>query len=109
MLGHFSNGTEILPENLAGLRVLAPQLPLQRQKKVLNDLAGTHTAAVRGRGIDFSEVREYLPGDDIRSMDWRVTARTGDAHIKLFVKNENAQYSLFAIYAAQWILALAVL
>ncbi|MFT4530920.1 MAG: hypothetical protein ACJAYO_000224 [Thalassolituus oleivorans] len=84
MLGHFSNGTEILPENLAGLRVLAPQLPLQRQKKVLNDLAGTHTAAVRGRGIDFSEVREYLPGDDIRSMDWRVTARTGDAHIKLF-------------------------
>ena len=80
----FSSGAEIKPANLVALRDLAGQLPLHKQKRILNDLAGTHTSAVRGRGIDFSEVREYQPGDDIRSMDWRVTARTGDAHIKLF-------------------------
>ncbi len=80
----FSTGTEIDAERLAGLRVLAGLLPLHRQKKILNDQAGTHTSRLRGRGIDFSEVREYQPGDDIRSMDWRVTARTGDAHIKVF-------------------------
>ncbi|KZZ45502.1 MAG: DUF58 domain-containing protein [Saccharospirillaceae bacterium] len=80
----FSSGAEIKPANLVSLRDLANQLPLHKQKRIINDLAGPHTSAVRGRGIDFSEVREYQPGDDIRSMDWRVTARTGDPHIKLF-------------------------
>lgn len=80
----FSNGADILPANLVGLRELARQLPLAKQKRILNDLSGSHTSAVRGRGIDFSEVRDYQPGDDIRAMDWRVTARTGDPHIKLF-------------------------
>lgn len=80
----FSLGAEIRAQQLVGLRSLAPFLPLQKQKKVLNDLAGGHTSAIRGRGIDYAEVRAYQPGDDIRSMDWRVTARTGDAHIKVF-------------------------
>lgn len=80
----FSEGTVIDPTRLAGLRVLANLMPLHRQKKILNDQAGGHTSRLRGRGIDFSEVREYQPGDDIRSMDWRVTARTGEAHIKVF-------------------------
>ncbi|MEC8444149.1 MAG: DUF58 domain-containing protein [Pseudomonadota bacterium] len=80
----FSQGTEIRAERLAGLRVLANLMPLHRQRRILNDQAGAHTSRLRGRGIDFSEVREYQPGDDIRSMDWRVTARTGDAHIKVF-------------------------
>lgn len=80
----FSRGALIDRDNLIRMRTLAQQLPLKRQRKVLNDQAGTHTSAMRGRGIDFSEVREYQAGDDIRAMDWRVTARTGDAHIKLF-------------------------
>ncbi|UXD87134.1 DUF58 domain-containing protein [Thalassolituus hydrocarboniclasticus] len=82
--GHFSAGAEILPANLVQLRALARQLPLHKQKKVLNDLAGSHASAIRGRGLDYAEVREYQAGDDIRAMDWRVTARTGDAHIKVF-------------------------
>lgn len=82
--GHFSAGAEILPANLVQLRTLARQLPLHKQKKVLNDLAGSHASAIRGRGLDYAEVREYQAGDDIRAMDWRVTARTGDAHIKIF-------------------------
>jgi uncharacterized protein (DUF58 family) len=80
----FSGGTQIIPARLAGLRVLAALLPLHKQKKILNEQSGSHASRLRGRGIDFSEVREYQPGDDIRSMDWRVTARTGQAHIKVF-------------------------
>ncbi len=52
--------------------------------KTANPLAGLMTSRFRGRGIDFAEVRVYQPGDDIRTIDWRVTARTGVAHTKLF-------------------------
>ncbi len=47
-------------------------------------MAGAHLSRFQGRGIEFDEVRTYQPGDDIRSMDWRVTARTGKPHTKLF-------------------------
>jgi len=47
-------------------------------------MAGAHLSRFQGRGIEFDEVRAYQPGDDIRSMDWRVTARTGKPHSKLF-------------------------
>ena len=80
----FSDGTVINPTRLAGLRVLSNLLPLHRQKKILNEQSGGHSSKLRGRGIDFAEVRGYQPGDDIRSMDWRVTARSGEPHIKVF-------------------------
>jgi len=47
-------------------------------------MAGAHLSHFQGRGVEFDEVRAYQPGDDIRSMDWRVTARTGKPHTKLF-------------------------
>lgn len=47
-------------------------------------LAGAYRSRFRGRGVDFLESRHYQPGDDIRNMDWRVTARTGKAHTKVF-------------------------
>ncbi|MDX8405452.1 MAG: DUF58 domain-containing protein [Mariprofundus sp.] len=47
-------------------------------------MAGGHLSRFQGRGIEFDEVRLYQPGDDIRAMDWRVTARTGKPHCKLF-------------------------
>ncbi|MFQ5518823.1 MAG: DUF58 domain-containing protein [Mariprofundus sp.] len=47
-------------------------------------MAGGHLSRFQGRGVEFDEVRAYQPGDDIRSMDWRVTARTGKPHTKLF-------------------------
>lgn len=80
----FSTGADIVAANLVQLRSLAPLLPLSRQKKVLHDLSGSHHSALRGRGMDFAEVRQYQAGDDLRSMDWRVTARSGEAHIKVF-------------------------
>lgn len=46
--------------------------------------AGGHLSRLRGRGMDFSEVRNYQAGDEIRHMEWRVTARTGRPHVKLY-------------------------
>src|SRR5690554_7085733 len=80
----FTNGSQIDSANLVRLRNLAHLLPLAKQKKVLNDLSGNHSSFLRGRGMDYSEVRQYQAGDDIRTMDWRVTARTGKAHVKVF-------------------------
>jgi len=47
-------------------------------------MAGGHLSRFQGRGVEFDEVRPYQPGDEIRNMDWRVTARTGKPHTKLF-------------------------
>ena len=51
--------------------------------------AGLRLSKQKGRGVDFAEVRQYQPGDDIRSIDWRVTARKIRRIQKSFVKNEN--------------------
>lgn len=47
-------------------------------------IAGEYVSAFKGRGMEFTEVREYMPGDDIRLIDWNVTARTGHLHVKEF-------------------------
>ena len=56
-----------------------------RTKNVVNDFfGGDYHSNFKGRGMTFSEVREYVPGDDVRAIDWNVTARTGKPHIKIF-------------------------
>ena len=53
-------------------------------KKTRAHLVGGHLSPFKGRGMEFAEVRQYQPGDDIRTIDWRVTARTGKVHTKIF-------------------------
>ncbi len=79
-----ARGAYALLDDLIALRFPASQLKLGRRKRALQTLAGPIKSNFRGRGIDFEEVRSYQPGDDIRTIDWRVTARTGSAHTKLF-------------------------
>ncbi|MEQ9465105.1 MAG: DUF58 domain-containing protein [Haliea sp.] len=79
-----ATGAYVALETLIGLRFPATQLQLTRRNRALSALAGPNKANFRGRGIDFEEVRSYQPGDDIRTIDWRVTARTGSAHTKVF-------------------------
>ena len=56
-----------------------------RSRNVVNDLfAGEYNSAFKGRGMEFAEVREYLRGDDVRTIDWNVTARTGSPYVKVF-------------------------
>lgn len=62
----------------------ARRLEISTRKAVNEFLAGSYQSVFKGRGMEFSEVREYIPGDDIRSIDWNVTARTGKPFVKLF-------------------------
>lgn len=71
-------------EHLIALRRETCPLNLAQHKKTLAAMAGSHRSSFRGRGLDFDEVRLYQPGDEVRNIDWRVTARTGTAHTKLF-------------------------
>ncbi|MGD8366645.1 MAG: DUF58 domain-containing protein [Desulfobacterales bacterium] len=58
--------------------------------KAVNDaLAGEYESLFKGRGMEFDEVREYQTGDDIRSIDWNVTARTGTPHVKRYVEERE--------------------
>ena len=52
-------------------------------------LAGRHASRIRGRGLNFEELRDYLPGDDVRSIDWKVTARTGKPHVRVFTEERD--------------------
>jgi uncharacterized protein (DUF58 family) len=58
--------------------------PRGRAARVATQIGGPRASRFRGRGMEFSEVRAYQAGDDVRSIDWRVTARTGRPHSKLF-------------------------
>ncbi|WP_252176257.1 DUF58 domain-containing protein [Endozoicomonas sp. 4G] len=71
-------------KELVSLRLQARELVIFRQNHSRSLLAGTGYSPFKGRGIDFEEVRAYQPGDDIRSIDWRVTARRMKPHTKLF-------------------------
>jgi len=58
--------------------------------RLVNDVfAGQYESIFKGRGMEFHEVREYVPGDDIRSIDWNVTARTGHPFVKKFVEERE--------------------
>ncbi len=69
---------------LVSLRGPANGLSLHARRPALAQLAGGHRSAQRGRGLEFEEVRLYQAGDDTRSIDWRVTARRGRPHTKVF-------------------------
>ncbi len=61
-----------------------------RTTKLVNDiLAGRYESVFRGQGVEFKEVREYVPGDDIRNIDWNVTARTGSPHVKVLTEERE--------------------
>jgi uncharacterized protein (DUF58 family) len=78
-------------EQLIALRRESCPLNFARHKKTLAAMAGSHRSSFRGRGLDFDEVRLYQAGDEVRSIDWRVTARTGIPHTKLF-REEREQW-----------------
>ncbi|MBT4162291.1 MAG: DUF58 domain-containing protein [Gammaproteobacteria bacterium] len=75
--------------DLIRLRYAAREITELTDSKTSNPLAGLLTSNFRGRGIDFAEVRIYQPGDDVRTIDWRVTARTETPHTKLFQEEKE--------------------
>lgn len=76
-------------DELLALRGAAHGLVLGSRSSARARLHGMHASAQRGRGLEFQEVRPYVPGDDPRTIDWRVTARRGRAHTKLFCEERE--------------------
>jgi len=86
-----ANDSRLLPgvvhvssDELVRYRLQARELKLSSRLPARSTITGGHASRFRGRGMDYLESRDYQPGDDIRSMDWRVTARTNRAHVKLY-------------------------
>ena len=68
-----------------------------RTGRIVNDIfAGKYESIFKGRGMEFHEVREYVPGDDIRSIDWNVTARAGHPYVKKFVEERELTVIIMA-------------
>jgi len=77
---HVRRGTTIPPEILAAVR----RIEIRTRRLVEETFSGEYQSVFKGTGMEFREVREYVPGDDVRTIDWNVTARTGDPFVKLF-------------------------
>ena len=76
-------------------------LELKCRRPVEHLLAGEFHSVFRGQGIEFEDVRPYQPGDDVRSMDWKITARTGEPHIKRYIEErEQFLYLLVDVSAS---------
>ncbi len=82
-------------ENLVRMAHKASGFSFLPRQPLHSLLSGRHSTKVRGRGLTFEEIRAYLPGDDIRSIDWKVTARTREPHIRVFTEErERSAYLL---------------
>ena len=75
-------------------------LELKCRRPVEHLLAGEYRSVFKGRGIEFEDVRPYTPGDDVRSMDWKVTARTGVPHVKRYVEEREQMFYLMVDLSA---------
>lgn len=76
------------------------QLLSQKAGLVRSQLSGNYISSFKGRGMEFDEARPYQPGDDIRSMDWRVTARTNKPHSKVFREERERPVLLWVDFTA---------
>jgi len=83
------------PADTAALLRTIGRIRIRTRKIVSELLAGSYRSAFRGSGLEFDEVREYTEGDDLRAIDWNVTARTGNPFIKTY--HEERERTLFLL------------
>ncbi len=76
------------------------EIQVRTGRQVADVLAGEYVSVFKGRGIEFDEVRPYVPGDDVRSIDWNVTARTGEPFVKRYVEERQLTLMLMADISA---------
>ena len=94
-----SHGVNLSLKELMYYKAKAQLLELAPNVRIKNTLAGQYLAPHKGRGMEFAEVRHYQHGDDIRSIDWRVTARTGETHTKLFQEEKERPVFVFTDFS----------
>ena len=90
--GDNRTNSAIPPEIFAAVR----RIEIRTRRLVEETFGGVYHSVFKGLGIEFREVREYVPGDDIRSIDWNVTARTGQPYVKLFDEERELTVMLAA-------------
>ena len=76
------------------------EIQVRTGRQVADVLAGEYVSVFKGRGVEFDEVRPYVPGDDVRTIDWNVTARMGAPYIKRYVEERQLTLMLMADVSA---------
>jgi len=76
------------------------EIQVRTGRQVADVLAGEYVSVFKGRGMEFDEVRPYVHGDDVRTIDWNVTARTGEPHVKRYVEERQLTLMLMADVSA---------
>jgi uncharacterized protein (DUF58 family) len=76
------------------------EIQVRTGRQVADVLAGEYVSVFRGTGVEFDEVRPYVPGDDVRSIDWNVTARMGEPYIKRYVEERQLTIMIMADVSA---------
>lgn len=82
-------GSRSSPLLAADLRARVRQIQIRTHRLVNTSLSGGYRSTFRGSGLEFSEVRAYQPGDDVRRIDWNVTARSGDPYVKTYAEERE--------------------
>ncbi|MFC3123375.1 DUF58 domain-containing protein [Agaribacter flavus] len=90
-----TNGVQLTIDELVRYQNTAAQFRLSPNQRSKNMLSGGERSTFKGRGMEFDEARIYQAGDDIRSIDWRVTARTGKPHTKIFREERERPVFVF--------------
>lgn len=84
-----TTGVTVAVTDLIYVRSQISGMSLKRIRHKTTRNSGTRRTRIRGRGMEYEESRAYVPGDDVRTMDWRVMARTGEAHTKVFTQEKE--------------------
>lgn len=95
-----ADGCNLSIKELLYYRSKTSLLNLNPTKTIQAKLAGSYVTKAKGRGMEFDEARHYQPGDDIRAIDWRVTARTGKTHTKLYREERERPVFIFVDLSA---------
>ena len=86
------SGISIEVEDLVSIRGQLSGLSLANRRRRASHRSGAREVRLRGRGMEYEESRAYVHGDDVRTMDWRVMARTGEAHSKVFAEEKERRF-----------------
>jgi uncharacterized protein (DUF58 family) len=84
-----TSGVYVQLDDLVRLQHKASGFSFLPRQPVHSILSGRHTSKLRGRGLNFEELRDYLPGDDTRNIDWKVTARTGTPYVRVYTEEKD--------------------
>jgi len=104
-----ANGYTLNTPELLLYQSYAHLLDLKPKRQARAQLAGSYLSKIKGRGMEFDEARHYQAGDDIRAIDWRVTARTGKTHTKIYREERERPVFIFCDFRStmrfgtQWV------